>query len=235
MTNASLHQKILNELRRRITSGKWLPGHRIPFETALAADFGVSRMTMNKVLAQLTREGFLERRRRLGTVVKLPNVQTAVLEITEIEKEVASLGLVHSYRLLARRQRPMAPTDFPGFAMMTGTKVLMLQCLHFADESPFCLENRVINLAAVPAALQVDFKSVSPSHWLLRQVPWTSARHTISAIAASQDVGRLLQIKTGSACLVVDRITELNGSCITSARLAYPGERHQMVAQFAPR
>jgi GntR family transcriptional regulator, histidine utilization repressor len=43
-----------------------------------------------------------------------------------------------------------------------------------------------------------------------------------------------LQVKTGSACLFVDRVTEHDGACVTAARLIYPGDRHQMVAQFSP-
>jgi len=47
------HDRILTRLRDRITSGEWQPGFQLPFETQLAESHGVSRMTMNKVLAQL--------------------------------------------------------------------------------------------------------------------------------------------------------------------------------------
>ena len=67
---ATLHERILNEVRDNILRGAWPPGHRIPFETEMAAAYGVSRMTVNKVLTQLTREGYLERRRKSGTFAK---------------------------------------------------------------------------------------------------------------------------------------------------------------------
>lgn len=231
----TLHDALLADIRSKIVSGKWSPGHRIPFEMELAESYGVSRMTMNKVLSQLTREGFLERRRKLGTVVKLPNVQSAILEITDTEREITSLGLVYSYTLLKRSIRKQSEDDFPGFAFSRGTQVLDLECLHFADESPFCSEDRVINLSAVPLARDADFSIEAPSHWLLRQVPWNSARHTISAVNAAQALARRLQVNTGTACLIVHRVTEWDGTCITATRIAYPGNRHQMVAEFAPR
>ena len=52
---ATLHQRILSDIESRIVSGDWPPGHRIPFELALAEQYDCSRMTVNKVLTQLAR------------------------------------------------------------------------------------------------------------------------------------------------------------------------------------
>src|SRR5690606_8666282 len=98
----SHHDRIVSELRERITSGAWPPAFQLPFETRLAEDHGVSRMTMNKVLAQLTREGFLVRRKKLGTFVAQPLAQAAVMEIGDIRTEVEALGLDWRYDLTDR-------------------------------------------------------------------------------------------------------------------------------------
>ena len=49
--------------RRRILSGEWPPGHRIPFEHELTARYGCSRMTVSKALGELVEAGLIERRR----------------------------------------------------------------------------------------------------------------------------------------------------------------------------
>jgi GntR family histidine utilization transcriptional repressor len=230
-----MHSRILLDIKSQIFSGAWPPGHRIPFETKLAENYGVSRMTVNKVLTQLTRSGFLERRRKLGTIVSIPNVQSAVLQIADIEQEAGAVGARYGYRLASRSMRAPSKIDLAAFKASGGIgKVLAVTCLHLADDAPFCLEERLINLQAVPAARTADFATEAPGKWLLGHVPWSSARHVISARAADAGIARQLAVKAGSAVLVVERTTENDGAPVTYARLTYPGDKHQMVAQFTP-
>jgi GntR family transcriptional regulator, histidine utilization repressor len=230
----TMHGRIMLDIKTKISAGIWPPGHRIPFETQLAADFGVSRMTANKALTQLTREGLLERRRKLGTIVRAPTVQLAVLAIEDIREEANVLGSHYQYRLLARSCRKPSRSDLKLLGDGAIAQVLALQCVHHADDAPFCFEERVINLSAVPSARDVDFKVEAPSQWLLGHVPWSSARHVISACAADARLAKALAIKSGTACLVVERTTEHKGETITHTRLTYPGDKHQMVAAFTP-
>jgi GntR family transcriptional regulator, histidine utilization repressor len=230
----TMHARIMREIKQRISSGLWAPGHKIPYETRLAADFGVSRATMNKVLTQLTRAGLLERRRKLGTIVRVPQVQLAVLAITEISDEAKMLGSHYGYRLLSRSLRKPHAGDLQKLGTRGVMQVLVLTCLHYADDAPFCVEERLVNLTAVPDAKAANFLSVPPSTWLLAHVPWSSAKHAISARLADQSLAKHLAIKSGAACLVIERVTENKGEVITHTRLTYPGDKHQMVAEFKP-
>ncbi len=58
------------DLERLILSGDWPPGHRLPFEVDLAAQYGCSRMTANKVLTQLARAGLIERRKNPAALLR---------------------------------------------------------------------------------------------------------------------------------------------------------------------
>lgn len=230
------HDRILAEIRGHILAGRWSHGHRLPFETDMATAYGVSRMTINKVLSQLTREGFLERRRKLGTVVAMPRVQSAVMEITDIEREIRDLGLSYGFRLIALtlgvphpEERARMRDDAPDF------EVLRCTAVHDAGGTPFCIEERLINLAAAPAAALQDFSEQSPGKWLLHNVPWSSAEHRIRAVAAGSVTARLLSVKPGTSCLEVVRRTESGPRCVTLVQLTYPGDRHQVVAHFMPR
>lgn len=232
---ATLHERILTELRENILRGDWRPGDRIPFETDMANDYGVSRMTMNKVLTQLTREGYLERRRKVGTFVAKPRVQSAVMEIANIGEEIRERGESYSFETIAREVRTATAAELTALGLKdAGLRVVALECVHHADGEPFCHESRVINLAAVPAAESADFTTEQAGTWLLRQVPWSAAEHTIRAVTPAQRVLKLLALTAGTACLEIDRRTEFEGRPITFARLTYPGSKHQLVAQFAP-
>ena len=229
----SLHQRILNDVEGRILSGDWPPGHRIPFEHELMASYGCSRMTVNKALGELVRKGLIERRRKAGTYVRFPHVQSAVMEINDLRREVQALGLPYRYSIVERRVRPLAEADRDRIDLPLPADVLETVCVHHAGERPFCLERRLISLATVPEAADEMFDDAPPGTWLLSRVPWSLAEHRIRAENASTADAQTLKIAPGSACLVIERRTRSGDAPITHATLTYPGASHELVAQFA--
>lgn len=232
---ATLHERILTEVRDRIRGGAWPPGHRIPFETDMAAEYGVSRMTVNKALTQLTREGFLERRRKGGTFVARPRHESAVTTIPDIGEEVRGRDEAYAFEIIARAVRPATAEDR---ALLRSDaprlRILAIESVHSADGQPFCHEARLISLDAVPEAETSDLADEPPGSWLLRLVPWSGAEQRIRAVVPTPRLERLLGVSQPAACLEIERRTELEGRAITFARLTYRGDMHQLVAEFAP-
>jgi len=230
----TLHQKILAEIERKIVSGEWPVGYRMPFEVDLARLYGVSRMTVNKVLTQLARAGLIERVKKGGTFVSQPHTQSAVLEINDIRREVEQLNLPYAFKLLKAERRRATRLDRLLLDVAVKTPLLDVVCIHKAAGKPFCLEQRLINLATVPDAASADFENVPPSQWLLSQVPWTSAEHRIHAASAAGKTAEALEMAEGTACLVIERRTWSGPGSVTHVRLTYPGDRHTLVATFTP-
>ncbi|WP_246723472.1 histidine utilization repressor [Rhizobium sp. ARZ01] len=230
----SLHRRILEEVEGRILSGDWPPGYRIPFEHELTEQYGCSRMTVNKALTELVKRGLIERRRKSGSFVTQPHAQSAVLEIHDIEAEVRSLGLPYRYERLSRAERVSRVGDRKLLDLSPGAQLIDLVAVHYAGARPFCLEERKINLSAVPEAGGEAFEKIAPGRWLLGQAPWSAAEHRIRAVAADQRAAELLRVAPGAACLVIERRTWSGGVYITHVRLTYPGESHELVAEFAP-
>ena len=112
--------------------------------------------------------------------------------------------------------------------------MLELACRHLAGGAPFAFEARLINLAAAPEALEVDFTSVSPSAWLRAHVAWTDARHQISAINPDAETAAGLRIDRGRACLCLKRWTWRMGAGVTFVRQVFPGDAYDLVAHFTP-
>ena len=230
----SLHQRILADLQSRILSGAWPPGTRIATEHDLAARYGCSRMTVSSVLVKLARAGLVERRRKAGSFVMHPHSQAAVLEIHDIKREVQALGLPYRFELIERRARRSSRADRACLCVGTSDRLLALGGRHFAGAKVFCVEERLINLSAVPMAAGQDFTAVAPGGWLLESVPWTAAEHKIRAIAADVPMAAALATKPGSACLVVERRTWRAEVPVTHVRFTYPGNAHELIARFTP-
>lgn len=230
----SLHRRILEDVEGKILSGEWPPGHRIPFEHELTRQYGCSRMTVNKALTELVKRGLIERRRKSGSYVTQPQAQSAVMEIHDIRLEVEQLGLPYRYERRARAERPARPAERRLMDLAEKARVVEVLALHHAGARPFCVEERLVNLAAVPEAAGEGFEDVAPGPWLIGRVPWSAAEHRIRAAGADARIAGLLAIAPGTACLVVERRTWSGGLYVTHARLTYPGERHELVAEFAP-
>ncbi|ANT51411.1 histidine utilization repressor [Mesorhizobium amorphae] len=230
----SLHQRILSDISEKILSGAWAPGHRIPFEHELTAEYNCSRMTVNKALSQLAKAGLIERRRRSGSFVRRPQSQAAVLEIHDIRIEVEALGLLYRYERLARLKRRSSAEDRALLELTAAGPVLALECLHFAGQRPFAHEQRLINLTAVVEAGEEEFLEIAPGPWLIGRVPWSEAEHRIRAIAADQHIADALDIEPGAPCLVVERRTWSAEHPVTHVRFIYAAESHTLVARFRP-
>ena len=209
--SATLNQRIRSDLESRILSGEWAPGFRIPYEHELMEQYGCSRMTVNKVLTALAESGMIERRRRAGSFVarQPPHLEQVALEIPDIAMEVGSRGHQYAYRLLQRD-------------------------LRLADGRPLALEHRLISPVGVPEVLEVDFSTTAPGSWLLQNVSWTRAQHRISAWGADTATARLLDVKPGTACLVIERLTWRGEQPITRVRQVFLGDAWDLVARFAP-
>lgn len=216
---SSLDARIRGDIETRIRSGTWKPGHRIPFETELASYYGCARATVSKAMAALARAGLIERRRRAGSFVAHPHVQSAVLDVPDIGAMIAARGDSYRFELLKRRAHG---------------RLLEIEGLHHAAGEPFGHEARTIQLDAVPEALEVDFAAEAPGAWLLGHVPWSDARHRIAAVGADVRISALLGIGLGAPCLQIERETWRTGTAITRVRQTFPGDRYDLVAEFTP-
>jgi GntR family transcriptional regulator, histidine utilization repressor len=231
-TTKALYQRIRSDLEARITSGDWPPGHRVPFEHELMETYSCSRMTVNKVISALAEAGLVVRRRRAGSFVSRPRVQSAILQIPDLKGEVEKRGERYQYRLLDLRKRVASARDKARLAVGARAQVLALRCLHEAE--PFAIEDRLINLEAVPDALREDFSITPPNTWLVGHVPWTEAEHRITACNADKELAENLGIDEGAACLVIERQTWRNGEPITAVRITHPGHLYDLIARFTP-
>lgn len=226
--------QIRRSLAMAILSGKWPAGTKLPAELILTRHYSTSRMTVTKALQSLASEGLIERRTKAGSVVTARARERPVLEIWDASDAVRREGGIYSYRLL---DCAMAEPDWPArrtLGLAPDTPAIRMLCLHLSDRQPFQLEERLINIEAAPQITCQPLETVSPGQWLLAHVPWTEARHMISARSADDRISDYLSVPPGEACLVVERRTWNEDVPVTFARFWYPGDDHILEGQFRP-
>ncbi len=213
----ALHSRIRSDIEAQILSGRLPTGARLPNETELMQTWGCSRMTVNKAMSALSAAGLIERRRKAGSFVAVPRLQSTVLDIPDLQAQAEARGETYEFRLVMRN---------------VIDHQLELEGVHVRAGLPLCFEYRVINLDAVPEAAAIDFSSLSPGSWLLSQVPWSEGENRISAIAARHAMARHLELPEGAACLKVDRETWQNGKMVTFVQQVFDGAHYSLVARF---
>lgn len=65
-----LHRQLFLVLHDEIARGALAPGDALPTEQSLCDQFGVSRITVRRALADLTDQGYIERRQGVGSFVR---------------------------------------------------------------------------------------------------------------------------------------------------------------------
>lgn len=220
-------QSVQKEVLRRIHARQWKPGELIPNEADLAEEFGCARATVNRALRTVAESGLLDRRRKAGTRVALQPVAKATLDIPMIRHDVEARGWKYGYQLVARRLQT-APAQVSA-AMITPAKakLLHLTALHLADDKPYVIEDRWINIASVPTALEAPFDAVSGNEWLLAHAPYTHGEIAFSASNVTAAEAGLLLCAPHSAVFVIDRLTWDHQQTVTQVKLTFaPG--HQL-------
>lgn len=226
--------QIRRSLALAILSGDWPAGTRVPTELFLTAYYSTARMTVNKAIQSLASEGLVARRPKLGTVVTGRARDRPVFEIWDAADAVRRLGGHYKYQLIeCGMVAPSAPVRAELGLPAKGPAIRMV-CLHLSDDRPFQLEERLINVEAAPKITCQPLEDVSPGQWLLAHVPWTEAKHSITARGATQMVAEHLALERGSSCLVVERRTWNGDIPVTLGRFWYPGGDHSLEGQFRP-
>ena len=96
---------IKKDLLDKILSGVYQQGSIIPNEYELAEIYKVSRPTIRKAVQILVDEGYLEKRKKRGTIVCDPTIRQEFAQVIQtFDKEVKEKGLTPSTKVLTFKQ-----------------------------------------------------------------------------------------------------------------------------------
>lgn len=228
------YAQVKQYLKEALSHGEFPPGALMPSEAELVAQFGVSRMTVNRALRELQTEGLVDRVQGVGTFAAQLHRVSSTLTIRDLHDEIASRGHRHEARVqLAKRER--APAALAArLGLRSGDAVFHTLIVHCENGVPIQCEDRYVNPAVAPDYLSVDFTQTTPTHYLLQVAPVWQAQYSIEAALPSAEEAKLLGISAAAPCLVVVRRTQQRDIPITIARLVHPGSLYMLEGSFAP-
>ena len=254
------YQRIKNAILDNIHSGKWQAGNAISTEMALAKEFGVSRMTVNRALKELSEERVLERRQGSGTFVAQQQFNHTFVEVRNIAQDLKSANRDYQAQVVSKRILTAAMLDdelrrkfdinkvavssntnadttvmddSTGADSSSDVDVLYeVKIIHFADGQPIQFEERWVDAQKVPEFIEQDFSVVNTSDYLIAKSPLERGSYTIRALVAPDEIAALLQIAPQSPTLVLRRQTYSAGRVLTFVKMWHAGDRYQFSGEL---
>ena len=204
MSNQLSTSQRLQESLGNIISGL-KPGDRLPSEPKLAQQLGVSRATLREGMRTFETQGVIRRRQGAGTYVMQPSpVIESGLEVLEsIETLAKRIGLDVSMGEMRVTLRPAIATEKQALELEGENNIIHLARLIQADGRPAAYLIDILPEDIIrPIELENAFSGSVLDMLLKRGTPeLISSRCEITAVPASHDIARALQIQRGDVLL----------------------------------
>jgi GntR family transcriptional regulator len=211
----------------RITSGYYPAGSLLGTEMTLAAELGVSRMTLREALARLEEEGLVVRRRSFGTFVAPDVVARGVVEFTGYLEDVF-LQAESSLTDYMARATIVAPSRIAEHLQLaTGSQVERIRRRRSNARQPRIWLIDYVRLDVSRQFTDEEIRSGS----VLKLIdesddgPLSYGHQTIRATIGSAEVCRRLEVAAGSPVLSAERAVHSRaGTPLVFTEMYYPGQ-----------
>ena len=114
-----IYAQLMDTLKRRIITGRYLPGEKLPSVRELAAEAGINPNTVQRAFSELEREGLIYTQRATGKYV------------TENADEIKS-----ARQALAKTQVAEFLSNMQSLGYSVGDVIVLLQSFNESEEEP---------------------------------------------------------------------------------------------------
>jgi len=208
---APLYQVVKQQITEAIMVGRWPAGTVLPNELSLARMFGVAHGTLRRALLDLTNEGLLTRRRKIGTVVTGRTPQHSMrffFRYFRLHGADGSLQHADAENLSLTREAATEPERML-LLLEEGAEVIRFHRIRRVEQVPVMYDRFVLPADCVPD-FPTAVETIPPlfyqhllEHYGMRI---SAVREQLSAEPANADVAAALGIQPGSAVLVIAEV-----------------------------
>jgi GntR family transcriptional regulator len=206
-------------------------GDRLPSEPDLAKQLGVSRATLREAMRTFETQGLIHRRQGAGTFVvgKVPIMEAGLEVLESIDTMADRLGLEVSVSDLHVDSIPADKEYIAALNVSPSAKLTRVRRVMRADGRPVaylvdCLPEEVLK----PSQLPLSFKGSVLDFLIDRGEHLSASRAAISAIDATAELAKPLEIQRGDVLLqFVSQLYAATGKVIDySSSYFIPGYFH---------
>ncbi len=187
------YEHLAAELRASVDAGVHPPGSRLPSESELARTYGVARGTVRQAFATLAAEGLISTRKGARRMVLGRQRLQGFNELRSFSEWAEALGETPGGRVVALVRREATATEAE---KLDTDRVYHLTRVRLLSGRPVMIERTAYpeRIGALVAGMDIDHESITRRLQELG-VLFANAAHTLSAVIASAEDARLLDIR----------------------------------------
>jgi GntR family transcriptional regulator len=227
-----LYHQLKDVILRGIVTGKWKVDDRLPTETELSRQYGVSKITVRQAIRELATLGYVRREQGRGTFVRRPHLEQGPRELTSFTEDMRRHGQTASSRVLEHGV-VLASTEIAArLRIKLHDPIFRLKRLRLADGEPMGIQTSHLPLALVPGIDAIAFThnslyEVLFSHYNLKPA---GAKEVHYAVLIDADDAAVLEVAPKSAGMLAERTALLpNGKPLEFVQSVMRGDRYKIV------
>ena len=232
------YQQIEAQLVALIESGRLGPGDRLPPERDLAAELGVSRMTVRQAFDALARRGMVERGVGRGTFVSAPKVDLDhTIRVAGFTEQMHAAGLEAGAQVVRAEVIPASARVAKALEIEPGALVAHVERIRSGAGVALTLEDSWLPDALFPGITGLDLSASLYDLMGARydRVPVRAVEH-LEPVAARAPDARALGVRPRSPLMLVERVAfDAAGTPVEYASDRHRGDRARFVVEVAPR
>lgn len=194
-------------LRTRLAGPEWGPGTQIPPEVELGRLYGVSRVTVRRVLARLEADGLVSRFQGRGTIVAKRPAAAETVKLTGSLEDLMVFGRNNKVQILERKFIDPSPEIARRLSLGVDEQVFYLRRIRYVDGEPLAYVLSYLVMDVGLALLEEPLEDAPIITALERRgVRVVEVEQAIESSLADLDVANLLSVRVGTPIMHIERI-----------------------------
>lgn len=205
-TSVPLYIQLKNELIQKIKNEQWKVDEKIPTEMELMKKYDIGRDTVRKALGILVQEGYVYKKRGIGTFVSKRHISIGYEPLISLSNSLNARGLNEKNLVLEKKEIIPDGKLADKIRWPLGKNCFYVKRLRYIEEKPLAIEKSYFSQEFSNNLSHHNFES-SIAKYLLEElkIKIQKIEHTTVLRFPNEEEARLLDISTKDKILDLDR------------------------------
>lgn len=235
-TNSTpLYLQLKNKIKKEIRTGILKPGDKIPSETQMQKEYGMSRVTVRNAMAELEVEGYIIKVQGKGSFVAQSDMLRLPIGVTSFTEDARMQGVDFQSKVLEiGLKTATSEMDREFFGLKEGEPILCLKRLRSANGVPVVIEEN--HLSANMQSLEQEDLTGSLYDILMNKyhmIPSNKGRRSVKIIFATEEIAEYLQLSMGTPVIESEMcVFDMNGDPVHTVKDIVRGDNDRFLKWY---
>ncbi len=235
-TNSTpLYLQLKNKIKKEIRTGILKPGDKIPSETQMQKEYGMSRVTVRNAMAELEVEGYIIKVQGKGSFVAQSDMLRLPIGVTSFTEDARMQGVDFRSKVLeAGLKTAVSKMDREFFRLREGDAVMCVKRIRYANGVPLTIEEN--HLSAGLQGLEHEDLTQSLYDILINKyhmIPSNKGRRSVKIIFATEEIAEQLELSIGTPVIESEMcVYDMNGEPIHTVKDIVRGDNDRFLKWY---